>query len=272
MWNRIAPAALALAAVALQSVAMDAAADSTPEVYRAIFQVARPVSMDTAFVAGIGGVTATQYEVAPELYNGSNQSVMAVPFGFLHRLNDIFTLQSWVLLSDEFNREIIAGDTALDQPDEIEIRPLVGVTAATDIAPDVEIGGLVRYEARFKDVTGDSSFENRFRLRPYIDVTFAADAQAGTSWHAQFEFDAKYVIGEGSAGDHYSFFNSFFPRMIIGYAFSKSLTVDFKYSRQWSRVDSSADWEPSDDTFTVQFVKSLNPNEMSARQATIDGD
>lgn len=268
-WRIAAPLALA---IALQLIAPNAAADSTPEVYRGIYQMARPLSKDTAFVAGIGGVTATSYDVAPGLEMGSNQSVMVVPFGVLHKLNDIFTLQSWVLVSDEFNREISAGDTVLDQPDEVEIRPLVGVTAATFITPGVEIGALVRYEARFKDVTEDPDFENRFRLRPYIDATFAADAQAGTSWHAQLEFDAKYVIGRDSTNDHYSFFNAYFPRLIIGHAFSRSFTIDFKYSRQWSRADTSAGWESSDDTFTVQFVQSLRPNEMSATKARIDGD
>lgn len=271
MRNRKIGAAVALAAVALLSTATDAGADSTPEVHRAIFQIARPLSRETAFVAGIGGVTATSYDVAPGLDMGSNQSVMVVPFGILHKLDDVFTLQSWVLVSDEFNREIVLDGTELSQSDEIEIRPLVGVTAATYIAPDVEIGMLVRYEARFKDVTGDSDFENRFRLRPYIDATFAVDDQAGTSWHAQFEFDSKYVIGEDS-GDHYSFFNAYFPRLIVGHAFSRSFTIDFKYSRQWSRAATNASWEPSDDTFTVQFVKSLRPNEMSATKARIDGD
>ncbi len=161
---------------------------------------------------------------------------------------------------DEIDREFVIDGQEFDQPDQLEIRPVIGATLRTDIASSVEIGALVRYETRFKDVTHDGSFENRFRLRPYIDFTFCENKEAGTSWHNKYEIEPKYVIGEG--GD-YSFLNSVQARATIGYSFSRSLSLDLRYVHEWGRSDSGADWKDSFDSIFLQFTMILGKEKPS---------
>lgn len=174
--------------------------------------------------------------------------------GLEYRLDKHWSLQTYLLL----NRDSF--DT---RGNSLEIRPVFGITAKTQISDNVEIGAWLRYEARMLDVGGDKSrFQNRLRLQPYVDVKFSG---ALDDWHGKVEIEPRYVFW---AGDDY--FNGLRARASVGYQISDTLSLDFRYSREYSRASRGSDLNPSTDTFTVHFVKLLGVGKKGPATTQID--
>lgn len=261
----------AIAALALSLAGQAQAGDTTPEVYRGLLQVVTPLAPDWAVGAVLGGVQNTVSDLAPGVQYGNSQSLIAVPLAFDHRVNDWASVEAYLMFNLETGREVLFTGQQQSLDDQLEIRPVLGLTLHTKITEDVEIGAWTRYEARFMDVTGDEDFENRIRVRPYVDYSFGVDQQAGSGWHLRFEVEPKFVAGTDPEIGSYAYVNAIMPRAILGYRFGPSLSIDLKYSHEWSKPEPGAGWEDSNDMFTLHLTKIMGIKKaMAWRPAQID--
>ena len=265
--KRALPALLLAAAIAGPA----RAGDSTPEVYRGLFQIVKPITPDWAIGAVLGGVQNTISDLQPGVQYGNSQSLIAVPVAFDHRLNDWASMEAYLMFNLETGREVLFNGQQQNLDDQLEIRPVIGLTLHTHLAESVEIGAWSRYEARFLNVTGDEDFENRVRVRLYADYAIGQDMEAGTGWHLRAEVEPKFVAGTDPEIGRYAYVNAIMPRAVIGYRFDPSLFVDLKYSHEWSRPEPGAGWEHSNDMFTLHLTKIIGLTKMMAwRPAQID--
>lgn len=249
-----------------------AAGDTTPEVYRGLFQIVKPITPNWAVGGVVGGVQNTISDLQPGVQYGNSQSLIAVPLALDHRLNDWASMEAYLMFNLETGREVLFNGQQQSLDDQLEIRPVIGLTLHTHVTPEVEIGAWTRYEARFMDVTGDEDFENRLRVRPYIDYAFAQDPAASSGWHVRAEIEPKFVAGTDPEIGSYAYVNAIMPRAVIGYRFDPSLSIDFKYSHEWSRPEPGSGWDDSNDMFTLHLTKIIGLTKlMSWRPAQIDG-
>lgn len=222
----------ALAPLLLWPFCHAASAEDVPEVYRGIYQVGIPSTKHLSYTSALGLVRT------PDLVQTSLQ---VVPGGLDYRIDKAWSVQAYLLLNyDAFD----TGRSAY------EVRPVLGITAKGQLAPMMETGVWLRYEARAYDLgQPDSRFQNRLRVQPYID--FALDGPL-RGWHAKLEAEPRYVWGPGD-----DYINGFRARVTAGYKISDTLSVDVRLSREWSRKSSAASLEPSTDTLTVHVVQLL---------------
>ena len=262
---------LVLMASAFALVMPAVAGDSTPEVYRGLFQLVKPVSPDWAIGGLIGGVQNTISDLAPGVQYGNSQSLIAVPVAIDHRLNDWASVEAYLMFNLETGRDVLFNGQSQGLDHQLEIRPVIGLTLHRKLTDQLELGAWTRYEARFMDVTGDESFENRIRVRPYLDYAFAQDASQGSGWHIRAEVEPKFVAGTDDEIGSYAFVNAIMPRAVIGYRFDPSLSVDLKYSHEWSRPDPGAGFDDSNDMVTLHLTKIIGLTKlMTWRPAQID--
>jgi hypothetical protein len=238
--------------VVLCPMAEASAQDTVPEVYRMIYQAATPVGDRELFTMAAGFVKTTSTDVSP-----ASTTLIAVPAGGEYRLNDNLSFQGYLLVNNDMPSDF----RGVDLDDQLEIRPVMGVTVKTKLSDAIEIGTWLRYEARFRDVGGNDDFESRLRLRPYIDASFAEEGD--TAWHVRLEAEPKYTIDEGD-----DFFNGATFRVSVGHSFSRSLSVDLKYSHDWTRATPGAAWRSSNDMITLQVVQAFGLRRFARRAAT----
>ena len=228
------------------------AQNTVPEVYRAIYQAATPLGDKELFTVAVGIVETTATDRSP-----ASITLIAVPAGGEYRVNDHLSFQGYVL----FNNDMPHNFRGADLPNQLEVRPVVGVTYKTELSSAVELGAWLRYEARFRDVGGNDDFESRLRLRPYIEATFAE--KEDTAWHVRFEAEPKFTIDDGVG-----FFNGATARFSLGRSFSRALSADVRYSHDWTRPTPGSDWRSSNDMITIQVVQAFGLKRFAARQAT----
>jgi len=211
-----------------------AAAPCAPsQSYRVNYQLVRPLNADFRF-AVLGSLTQTPGSTGP----GDRTTLVVVPAGIEYKIDPNWSAQGYLQLNKDFYSF---------GPDKLEVRPVVGVTYKRALSPQVEVGAWLRYEARFQDVTGADTFQNRLRLRPYVDFKFGANPGKPGSWHARTEYEPRYVFGDGEG-----LFNSQQVRQAIGYKVSNQLTIDLRYSRDWNRKSAAAEFGRSNDAVTLQ--------------------
>ncbi|MBU3672871.1 MAG: DUF2490 domain-containing protein [Sinobacteraceae bacterium] len=218
-----------------------AAGAASSETNRINYQIARPIKPGLRFGALVS-LSETPASVAP----GDRTTLAIVPAGVDYKIDERWSAQSYLQVNKDFY--------SLGS-DKVEIRPVLGLTYRFVVTPRVETGFWLRYEARFQDVTGDGNFQNRMRLRPYLDFKFGADPGKPGTWHARTEYEPRYVFGNGA-----SFFNSQQIRQAVGYKFSNRLTIDLRYSRDFSRRSTAEGFSRSNEAWTLQFNQVWVPN------------
>lgn len=228
--------------LALGLVLAPQAGDCAPtQSYRLNYQLVRPLNADFRF-AVLGSLTQT-----PGSGGGADRTTLVVvPAGVEYKIDKNWSAQGYL----QFNKDFYSFGR-----DKLEVRPVLGLTYKTSLSPQVEVGAWLRYEARFQDVTGADTFQNRIRLRPYVDFKFGKTPGKPGSWHARTEYEPRYVFGNGS-----SLFNSQQIRQAIGYKVSNQLTIDLRYSRDWNRQSAAAEFGRSNDAITVQVNQVWMPN------------
>ncbi|WP_293857556.1 hypothetical protein [uncultured Alsobacter sp.] len=225
-----------------------AQAGDVPNIYRGIYQAALPLNEATAITAAAGLVRAPAFD---------QWSLIGVPAGVEHKFNDWLSVQSYLML----NHDILSR-----RPDKLEVRPVLGITAKHEVTPNLEIGAWLRYEARFQDVTGRSTFQNRLRLRPYVEYQFGDTPGKPGTVRAKLEVEPKYIID-----DRFNYLNAVMPRLSLGYVVSPTLSFDVRVSREWGRATPGAKWRPTQDMVTLHIVQVLGVEHAKARRlAEID--
>ena len=231
----------ALGALLLMLATSFLRAAEVPESYRSTYQLIAPLNAKWA-VTAVGSFASTPS--TPGAVGRS--SFLLVPAGVEYRFDANWSAQSYLLM----NR-----DSFRDGLDKLEIRPVAGLSYRARLSDVVEVGAWLRYEARFLDVSGNETFQSRLRLRPHIDYKFGTNPGKAGSWHLRTEYEPRYVDGNGS-----SFFNGQQVRLTLGYKVSERLMVDFRVARDWTRNSSSADFSPTNDSFTLQFNYTFLPS------------
>jgi hypothetical protein len=212
-----------------------ARAQQTTNTYSSTYQFIVPLSNDWAFV-GLGNIADT-----PE---NQKTTLAGRPVGFDYKWNRNWSIQSYFYLKyDQYGAA----------PDQLELRPVAGLTYKTPLSDALEFGAWLRYEARFVDVTGRDAFQNRLRLRPYLDYELNETPDKTGSWHVRLDFEPKYVFDT-----NYGFVNAMTLRPIIGVWVSRTLLVDFRYGRDWTRTTPQAPWLPTNNTFTLYLTQTFD--------------
>jgi hypothetical protein len=207
-------------------------AGEVPNIYRGIYQAALPLNDSWGYTAAAGVVRAPAF---------GQWSGLGVPIGLERRFTDWLSVQGYFMVNNDFLR---------DRPDKLELRPVVGITAKHEITPNLEVGAWLRYEARFLDVTGKSTFQNRLRLRPYVEYQFGDSPGRPGSFRAKMELEFKYAIDS-----RYAYLNAVMPRASIGYVVSPTVSLDLRFSREWGRSVPGARWLPTQDMVTLHLVQ-----------------
>lgn len=234
--NRLLYAAASSALLLLS--AATAHAQEVPETYRSNVQLLVPLTSEYTYTA-LGSYSSTSGTPAAP----GRTTLIAIPAGLDFRLDRNWSLQTYV----QFNRDSFHAGVG-----RLEIRPVGGVTYRTRLSDVVEAGAWLRYEARFLDVTGNESFQNRLRLRPYVDYKFGRSPGAAGSWHLRGEYEPRYVFGGGS-----SFINGQQFRLTAGYKVADNLMADLRFAHDLSRPSRSSSFSATNNSVTLQFNYTL---------------
>jgi hypothetical protein len=228
----IVAATLAIFLSAIQN--LKAGAQETTNTYNSTYQFIVPFSKEWAFV-GLGSFADTP--------DSQKTTIAGRPVGFDYQWDQNWSIQSYFYLKDDIYEAA---------PDKLELRPVVGLTYKLPLPDEFEFGAWLRYEARFLDGTGIDTFQNRLRLRTYLDYKLNETPDKTGSWHVRLDFEPKYGFDT-----NYGFVNAMTLRPIIGVWVSPTLLVDFRYSRDWTRATAQAPWLPTNNTFSLYLTQTF---------------
>jgi hypothetical protein len=105
---------------------------------------------------------------------------------------------------------------------KIEIRPVAGVRYDVQAGQRVRLATWLRMEARFRDITGNSSYYTRGRLRGYFDYAFGKKPRQPGSLFMQADIEPQYNFEKG-------YFSGLLSRLALAYNLDRGSYIELRY-------------------------------------------